>query len=90
MNTRDFFARRFDISENKTFNIGDEVVNEYGVKGIIVREPYRISNEEFTLVYYGQLLSSTSTKNLVNTNKHYKEMEIILKALKEADNEIDN
>ena len=84
MDTRDFFAKRFGITESKTFNIGDEVVNEYGDKGIIVREPYRIKNEEFTLVYYGQMLSSTSTKNLVKTNKHYKEMETILKALKEG------
>ena len=84
MDTRDFFVKRFGIPESKTFNIGDEVINEYGEKGIIVREPYRIKNEEFTLVYYGQRLSSTGTKFLTKTNKHYKEMEIILKGLKEA------
>ena len=84
MDHRDFFYKRFRIPESKTFNIGDEVIDNYGTKGIVTRKPYYFGNEEFVYIFKGYGLSSTSTKNLTKTNKHYKEMEIILKGLMEA------
>ena len=87
MNAIDFFSRRFGTELNGPLQFGDEVIDKYGIKAVVVRDPYPIgSNKElFTLIYYGNLLSSTCVSNLKKTGKSYaKELNTIFKGLKEG------
>lgn len=83
MNALDFFFKRFGIPEKINFEIGDEVIDEYGMKAVVIREPYYIKDEEFTLIFYGRLLSSTTTKKLTKTGKNHKEIVDLLIKLNE-------
>lgn len=84
MDAMSFFYKRFEIPEKESFEIGDEVIDKYGVKAVVVRDPYYICGEEFVLIFYGQYLSSTTTIKLTKTGKKHKEVEILLNKLKEV------
>lgn len=83
MDAMSFFCNRFNIPNMESFEIGDEVVDKYGAKAVVVREPYYINGEGFVLIFYGQYLSSTTTKSLTKTGKNHKEVGILLNKLKE-------
>lgn len=87
MNAIDFFSKRFETELNGSLRFGDEVIDKYGIKAVVVRDPYPIGSDKelFTLIYYGKLLSSTSVSNLKKTGKSYaKELNTIFEELKEG------
>lgn len=84
MDALSFLSKRFEIPEKESFEIGDEVIDKYGVKAVVVRDPYYINGEEFVLIFYGQYMSSTTTKNLTKTGKKYQEAVDLLLKLKEG------
>lgn len=87
MNFIEFFSRRFETELKGPLQFGDEVIDEYGDKAIVVRDPYRIGSDHhrFTLIYYGRSLSSVRVEDLKKTGKSYaKELNTIFKGLKDG------
>ena len=89
MEPNDFLSRRFGMPEEPVFEIGDEVVDDYGMKGIIIRELYYIGPDRtpFVLVYYGNHMSSTTADKVKKTGKTYPEMITLLDKLRESNRE---
>lgn len=86
MNFMEFFSRRFETELKGPLQFGDEVIDSYGDKAIVVREPYTMGSDHhwFTLIYYGRSLSSVRVDTLKKTGKSYgKELNTIFKGLKE-------
>lgn len=87
MNAIDFFSRRFETELKGPLRFGDEVIDSFNDKAIIVREPYKIGSDQhwFTLIYYGRSLSSVRVEDLKKTGKSYaKELNTIFKGLKDG------
>lgn len=87
MNFIEFFSRRFETELKGPLQFGDEVIDEYGDKAIVVRNPYKMGSDNhwFTLIYYGRSLSSARVEDLKKTGKSYaKELNTIFKGLKEV------
>ena len=85
MNSIEFFSRRFETELKGPLQFGDEVIDEYGIKAVVVRDPYPIGSDKelFTTIYYGNHLSSTRISNLKKTGKSYaKELNTIFEGLK--------
>ena len=85
MNFMEFFSRRFETELEGPLQFGDEVIDSFGDKAIVVREPYKIGREHhwFTLIYYGRSLSSVRVEDLKKTGKSYaKELNTIFEGLK--------
>jgi len=85
MNSIEFFSRRFETELAGPIQIGDVVVDSYGDKAIVVREPYKIGREPqwFTLIYYGRSLSSVRVEDVKKTGENYiKELNTIFEGLK--------
>lgn len=55
MDAMSFFCNRFNIPNMESFEIGDEVVDKYGAKAVVVREPYYINGEGFDLSFTGNI-----------------------------------
>ena len=65
--------------------IGDEVECN-GVRGVLVREPYKIGGDKKTtlcLIWYGTHMSSTDIHEVKPTGRHFVEVDKLLQALKE-------
>jgi len=87
MNFIDFLSQRFETEFEGPLQFGDEVIDEYGIKAVVVRDPYPLGSDKelFTLIYYGRILSSTCVRNLKKTGKSYaKELNTIFNGLKEG------
>lgn len=85
MNAIDFFSRRFETELKGPLRFGDEVIDSFNDKAIVVREPYKIGSDQhwFTLIYYGRSLSSVRVDDLKKTGKSYaKELNTIFEGLK--------
>lgn len=85
MNFIEFFSRRFETELKGPLQFGDEVIDSYNDKAIVVREPYKIGSDQhwFTLIYYGRSLSSVRVDDLKKTGKSYaKELNTIFEGLK--------
>lgn len=85
MNAMDFFSRRFETEMKGPILFGDEVIDSYGDKAIVVRDPYKIGSDNhwFTLIYYGRSLSSVRVDDIKKTGKSYaKELNTIFEGLK--------
>ena len=81
----DFFSERFETELKGPLQFGDEVIDSFGDKAIVVRDPYKIGSDHhwFTLIYYGRSLSSVRVEDLKKTGKSYaKELNTIFKGLK--------
>lgn len=90
MDPMTFLSRRFETHLEGQLRVGDEVIDEYGEKAVVVRDPYPLGSDKelFTTIYYGNLLSSTRVRNLKKTGKSYaKELNTIFEGLKEKDND---
>ena len=90
MNVMDFFSRRFEAALEGPLQFGDEVIDEYGIKAVVVRDPYPFGSDKdlFTTIYYGNGLASRGIRNLKKTGKSYtKELNKIFEGLKEVDTE---
>lgn len=85
MNFIEFLSKRFETELEGPLQFGDEVIDEYGIKAVVVRDPYPLGSDHelFATIYNGNLLSSTRIINLKKTGKSYaKELETIFKGLK--------
>ena len=71
MDPMTFLSRRFETKLEGPIKFGDEVIDEYGIKAVVVRDPYPVAfdGEVFTQVYYGLTLSSTPVSELRKTGK---------------------
>ena len=90
MDPMTFLSRRFETHLEGQLRVGDEVIDEYGEKAVVVRDPYPLGSDKelFTTIYYGNLLSSTRVRNLKKTGKSYaNELNTIFEGLKEKDND---
>ena len=90
MDPMTFLSRRFETNLEGPIKFGDEVIDDYDMKAVVIREPYSLGsdNELFALIYYGKTLSSIRVRNLKKTGKSYaKELNTILEGLKEKDND---
>lgn len=88
MNSIEFYSKRFETELNGPLQFGDEVIDKYGDKAIVIREPYKIGPDQiwFTLIYYGRSLSSVRVDELKKTGKSYaNELSIIFNGLKGGD-----
>lgn len=85
MNPMSFLSRRFETHIEGPIRFGDEVIDSYNDKAIVVREPYKIGSDNhwFTMIYYGRSLSSVRVDDLKKTGKSYaKEMNTIFNGLR--------
>lgn len=85
MNPMSFLSRRFGTQLEGQLRIGDEVIDSFGDKAIVVREPYQIGSDHhwFTMIYYGHSLSSVRVDDLKKTGKSYaKELNTIFNGLR--------
>ncbi len=92
MNPMEFLSRRFETHLEGQIRFGDEVIDSFNDKAIVVREPYKIGSDNhwFTLIYYGRSLSSVRVDDLKKTGRSYaNELNTIFNGLKEeTDNEL--
>lgn len=73
--------------EEKEVHVGDEVECD-GVRGVLVREPYKIGGDEKTtlcLIWYGTHMSSTDIHKVKPTGRHFAEVDQLIQALKEGE-----
>lgn len=85
MDPMTFLSRRFETHLEGPIKFGDEVIDSYNDKAIVVRKPYKIGSDQhwFTLIYYGRSLSSVRVDDLKKTGKSYaKELNTIFEGLK--------
>ena len=85
MDPMTFLSRRFETKLEGQLRFGDEVIDEYGIKAVVVREPYPLGSDKelFTTIFYGTMLASTRVRNLKKTGKSYvKELNTIFEGLK--------
>lgn len=78
----------FDEKE-KEIHIGDEVECD-GMRGVLVREPYKIGGDKKTtlcLIWYGTYMSSSDIHRVNPTGRHFLEVDILLQALREGGKE---
>ena len=73
-----------EISTNEDIEIGDELIDGIGRRCIAMRNTYYIGSdkEAFTLVWYGESLSSTKISNLKKTGRCFPQIIEILEKLK--------
>ena len=85
MNFIEFLSRRFETELSGPLQFGDEVIDEYGDKAVVVKNPYPVGSDReiFTTVYSGHRLSSAPVKKFRKTGKSYaKELNTIFEGLK--------
>ena len=85
MNPMELLSRRFETHLEGELKFGDEVIDSFNDKAIVVREPYKIGSDNhwFTLIYYGRSLSSVRVDDLKKTGKSYaKELNTIFNGLR--------
>lgn len=94
MDPMTYLSRRFETHLEGQLKFGDEVIDEYGIKTVVVRDPYPLGSDKelFTTIFYygycGTLLSSTRVRNLKKTGKSYsKELNTIFEGLQEGGGE---
>jgi len=89
MDPMTFLSRRFETQLEGPIKFGDEVIDEYEMKAVVVRDPYPVgtASELFASIYYGRRLMGLSSKpvsKLRKTGKSYaKELNKIFEGLKE-------
>lgn len=91
MNPMTFLSRRFETHLEGQLRFGDVVIDEYGDKGVVVKNPYPVGTDRdlFVTVYSGYFLKSAPTTKFRKTGKSYaNELNTIFNGLKEeTDNE---
>ena len=86
MDPMTFLSRRFETDLQGDLQIGDEVIDEYGDRAIILRKPYYcgVNNPiQMTLIFYGTHMCSLSVNKIKKTGKSYaKELNTIFNGLR--------
>ena len=75
--------------EEKEIHIGDEVEVD-GVRGMLVREPYKIGSDyksTMCLIWYGTHMSTTNIHEVKPTGRHFDEVDRLLQILIEGEAE---
>lgn len=86
MDQMSFLSKRFGTNLEGPIKFGDEVIDKFNMKAVVVREPYKIGTGPlwFTLIYYGRSLSSVPVDDLRKTGRSYaNELNTIFNGLKE-------
>ena len=86
MDPMTFLSRRFETELKGPIIFGDVVIDEYGEKAIVLRNPYITSEDHapYTRIFYGNCIHNRSIEGLEKTGKNFsKELNIIIDALKE-------
>lgn len=86
MDPMTFLSKRFETELKGPIIFGDVVIDEYGEKAIILRNPYLASEDRapYTRIFYGNCVHNRSIEGLKKTGKNFsKELSIIIDALKE-------
>lgn len=86
MDQMSFLSKRFGTNLEGPIKFGDEVIDNCGMKAVVIRDPYPVgmNAELFTLIYYGRVLSSMPVSRLRKTGRSYaNELNTILNGLKE-------
>lgn len=81
-----FLSKRFGTNLEGPIKFGDEVIDEYDMKAVVVKDPYPVGmhGELFTMIYRGWTLSSTTVSKLRKTGRSYaNELNTIFNGLKE-------
>lgn len=81
-----FLSKRFETNLEGPIKFGDEVIDDCGMKAVVVMYPYPIGKDDelFTLIYYGRFLSTTPVSKLRKTGRSYaNELNTIFNGLKE-------
>lgn len=81
-----FLSKRFGTNLEGPIKFGDEVIDKFNMKAVVVRDPYKVgmNAELFTLLYYGDLISSMPVSKLRKTGRSYaNELNTIFNGLKE-------
>ena len=80
-----FLSKRFGTHIEGEMRFGDEVLDEYGDKAVVVKTPYPVGTDRelFVTVYSGHYLSSAPVKKFRKTGKSYaKELNTIFDGLR--------
>lgn len=86
MDQMSYLSKRFGTNLEGPIKFGDEVIDDYGIKAVVIRDPYPVGMDGvlFTLIYYGRLLSSKPVSKLRKTGRSYaNELTTIINGLKE-------
>lgn len=86
MNLMDFFSSRFGTKLEGPLKYGDEVIDKYNCRAVVLRPPYPIGadHEPFITVFYGLTMSSAPAKDFIKTGRSFsKELDTIFYALRE-------
>lgn len=86
MNPMDFFSRRFGTKLEGPLKFGDEVIDKYNRRAVVLRPPYPIGadHEPFICIFYGLSMSSAPAKDFIKTGRSFsKELDTIFFALRE-------
>ena len=84
MEPMEFLSRRFETHLEGPLQFGDEVIDNYGDKAVVLRNPYPVGtdHELFSLISYGTTMSSVPVRKLKKTGRNFsKELNIIFDAL---------
>ena len=85
MDPMSFLSKRFGTHIEGEIKFGDEVIDTFGDKAVVVRNPYPVGKDQvlFVTVYSGHYLSSSPVKDFRKTGKSYaKELNTIFEGLK--------
>lgn len=73
-------------AEHPAVEVGDEVIDDIGRKGIIIREPYQIGIDDdplsLVVVWYGRRMGDAKLQDIQPTGKKYPEIVKIMEELK--------
>ena len=85
MNFMEFLSKRFETELDGPLQFGDEVIDNYGDKAVVLRNPYPVGSDHelFSLISYGTTMASVPVRKLKKTGKSYaKELNVIFEGLK--------
>ena len=86
MDQMSFLSRRFGTNLEGPIKFGDEVVDKYNCRAVVLRPPYPIGADHklFINVFYGRTMSSALAKDFIKTGRSYaNELNTIFNGLKE-------
>lgn len=89
MDPMEFLSRRFETELKGQITFGDEVIDEYGEKAIVLRNPFITCEDRapYTRIFYGDCVYNRSIEGLEKTGRNFaRELSTIIDALKEKDN----
>lgn len=90
MDPMTFLSRRFETQLEGPIKFGDEVIDEYGGKAIVLKNPFITCEDRalYTRIFYGDCVCNRLIEGLEKTGRNFaRELNVIIDALKEKDND---